>query len=501
MSKKFLLSAVAVSVIASVASAATTGKPGILTGNYDTNVSKEWVLQNKLNSSDSNVTLDTTSLKYTPQGIPAGSLDNPTLNIDFSGVKAIDLNNTTSLGICEDVNADTNSSVLKFDHIDTANNKIVFKAIDSANTMGNSKHYFICDTDTNKTSTAYGFKLKLDPDTPTAGIKFVLYSGDSQEVNDISNELTAVKRVSQLCAKVSSPASAKIDPATGFVAFGQSSSTTTSGCTSTTTTNTQNTDNIIISYYDNKKDIGVANYEISNYAFLANVTASNELPLDTTNTDYTLSNSIGTKQDLVIDNNKVFKMAVKDLNFVANPANNDETNMTLTIAVDGKTPLSETTFSANIGFNLQNNTDSFTNGYSAVENAGQWVFKGTKVEIPYVVASGDTQTAIRLTNGQGVNANVYWTCTDDNGVTVSNLKVPAATLPNDETYVPANGAAAWLTRDILKAAQAQNPDFAPNGKMKCSPLVTATSGVNGVVIMTINGARDRVIPVTTQVQQ
>jgi hypothetical protein len=121
--------------------------------------------------------------------------------------------------------------------------------------------------------------------------------------------------------------------------------------------------------------------------------------------------------------------------------------------------------------------------------------------MPYVVASGDTQTAIRLTNGQGVNANVYWTCIDDNGRSVSNIQVKAATMPNGEKYVPANGAAAWVASDILAAAQAQDPDFAPNGKMKCSPLVTATSGVDGVVIMTINGARDRVIPVHTEVQE
>ena len=493
MGKRFLLSAIAVSVIAGSAYA------GKLKGSDDINVSKEWVLQNKLNKGDANVTLNTDKLKkYEPTNIPAGTLSNPTLNITFSGVKAVDLNETDNLGICESGKS-SNTSVLEYDHIDKANNKIVFKAIKADNTMGNSKIYFICNTDTNKTDGKYGFKLKLDPDAEKVGIKFQLYSGDSQEIQDESNELSTVNRVEQLCAKVATPANAKIDPATGFVAFGQNTTTTSSGCNTSTTTNTQKTDKIIISFYDNKSKIGKAKYEVKNYAILANVTASNALPIDKKNTTYTVTK--GTQKDLVIDDNKIFKMAATGIDYTSTPKKNDENNMTLTIAVDGNTPLSETTFSADIGFNLKNETDSFTKGYSSTEDAGKWVYKGTKVDIPYVVSNGDTRTVIRLTNGQSVNANVYWTCTDDNGVTVANIQVPAATMPNGEKYVPANGAAAWLTKDILAAAQAKNPDFAPNGKMKCSPLVTATAGVKGVVIMTINGGRDRVIPVTTQVQE
>ena len=492
MGRRFLLSAIAVGMIASVASA------GKLTANYDINVSKEWVLQNKLNDRDSNITIDTLNVNYVPTDIPAGSLDNPTLNIDFYGVKAIDVNTSVNLGICE-LGNDGNTSILKYDHIDTTNNKIVFKAIKSENTMGNSKKYFICDTDTNNTSSAYGIILKLDPDASNAKMEFKLYSGDSQELNDHTNQLIVDNKVSQLCAKVTTSANAQIDPATGFMAFGENTTTTSSGCTSTTTSNTDKTDKIIISFYDNKSLIKDANYEIGNYAILANIKASNELPIDINNTTYTLTGT-GTQEDLSIVDNKIFKMAAKNVDYTNTPSLDNETNMTLTITVTGDKPLNETKFTAEIGFNLLNKTDSFTKDYSTLEDAGAWTYKGTTVEIPYVVKNSDTNTIIRLTNGQSVNANVYWTCTDNNGITVANIQVPAATLLNGEKYVPANGAATWLASDILQEARTQNPDFATGnkrieGKMKCKALVTATSGVNGVAVMMINGGRDRVIPV------
>jgi hypothetical protein len=486
MKRRFLFSAVLIGALASSAYATE----GILKyeSATDLNVSKEWVIKNKLTNSDSNITLSTTDIKYIPRGIPAGSLDNPTLNIEFNNVKAIDVNESTNLGLCE-LGEDKNLSVLKFDHVDTANNKIIFKAINADNTMGNSKTYFICDTETNDTSGNFGFIVKIDPDsTSKPGIQFKLYSGDSQEVNDYTNTVYTGNQVAQLCAKVTTKADATIDPSTNFVAFGAVTSTT--GCTDTT--QTDKSDNIAITFYDNKSKIGNKDYEVGNYAILANVKASNELPIDIDNTSYTVSN--GTKQDLKIVDNKEFDMAATGINYTANINTDDTTTMTLILSVDGKTPLKTTTFTADLGFNLLNNVDDFTSGFSSEEDAGKWSYKGTQVFIPYVVSNKDTTTVIRFTNGQDINATVYWSCTDDNGVSVMNFTVPSVTAENGEDFVPANGAAAWLARDILAKAKELNNDFAPDGKMKCTPLVTSTSGVDALVIMQINGGRDRVIP-------
>jgi hypothetical protein len=487
MRSKLLLS------VAAIALASTNLFAGKLYGVNDVNVSKEWVLKNKLTKTDANITFATESIIYVPTDIPAGSLDNPTLNINFIDVKKVEVPTDiqSKLGICE-VGNDSNVSVLKFDHVDTANKKIVFRSIDAANTMGNSKKYYICDIETNQTSSALKITYTLDPDK-TPGLEFVLYSGDSQEPRDRAVPSSILNKVEQLCAKVVTTADAKIDPATGFVAFGQNIAN--NGCSSATSNETA--DNIEIAFYDMKKNIGNANYEVGKYAILANITASKELPLNTKETTYTVSN--GTKEKLVISDNKIFKMAAKGIDYTATPLTNDTTTMSLTITVDGETPLQETTFTADLGFNLLNETDAFTHGLVTTTDAGKWSFKGTLVAMPYVVKNDDTTTAIRLTNGQNVNADVYWTCTDDNGVVVPNIKVPSVT--SKTTSIPANGAAAWLARDILKVAQDANPDFAPNGKMKCKALVTATDGVCAVEIMQINGGRDRVIPTSVMNNQ
>ena len=499
MRSKILRGIVAVSIVASSAMA------GTLTSDLDINVSKEWLAKNKLTDADSNVTINLSSFRYKPTDIPAGSLDNPTLNVAVTGVVGLDINSTddATLGLCED-GGDINKSVLKYDHIDSDNHKIIFKSIDSDRQMGNSKNYFLCmvNEDGNETNATVGGKVVLtaniDEKVGVVKNQYILYSGDSQEINDESKEVQITNQTQQLCAKVAQKADQKIDPATGFVAFDQTS-TTTGGCNSSTTTNLTKKDDIIIAFYDTKSKIGNASYEVSNYTAVATIKSDRELPLDTDNTKLSSTNNTNNTKLTINDDKDEFKISEKSVSFTATPSKNDDFNLTLTLAVDGETVLKETKFTADLGFDL-NNDGTVEDDFSSNGNdAGAWLYKGTSVNIPYVVANGDTETYIRLTNGASVDSDVYWNCTDDDGLTVTNILVDSA--DQKHSYVPKNGASVWTTTAILEAAQDVNPDFAPNGKMKCTPLVTSTSGVEGVVIMTINGARDRVIPVTTQVQK
>jgi len=480
MGKRFLLSAIAISVIAGVANAGTLTTPSAK------KISKEVLKQKKLTNQQLAVDIDG-NMTYVPTQIPAGSLSNPTLNIVFSegGINPL----ASGINLC----TGTNTRILSFDHVDTANNGLVLKAVSNDVTMGNSNHYFLCD-DNNHTlennSSITTLNLTGNDLSNPVKVTFKLYSGDSQVLND-SAEANLYVKDTELCMGVKTKADAKIDPATGFVAFDMNTSNSGDFCSgANTTTNLTKTDKIEIGINDKRN---LFKYHINDYNVTMNIQSDKNIPIDSTNT--TLTSTEGSAQiDEVNNTNLVGRISVSVPNTDNNTTEANNT-ATWTVAVNGQDKLSKVKFTANLGIDLNSDKTADIDTANGLD-AGNWSYKGTEVIMPYVVANGDTQTAIRLTNSSNVDSNVYWSCTDDNGVTVDNLLVNSA--DQGHTYVPKNGAAAWLAKDILDAARAKNPDFAPNGKMKCTPLVTSTNGVNGVVIMTINGARDRVIPTINQ---
>jgi len=472
--------------VAILALAASMSFAGTITTN-DQNISIEQLKYAELNNVDVNFTIDG-NVTYTPTTIPAGSLSNPTLNVKVYGATIPDTLSGINLCTLDDTN--TSVRVLSFDHVDLANNQLVLKPDNADTTMGNSLKYFLCDDDNASLTADNGITVDLDPKDLTNPIEmeFNLYSGDTQQLNDTAKGIVG-KKAAQICMGVVTPLDAKIDPATGFVAFGANTVTANDLCNgSTVTSDYQKIDTLVLGVRDNYDNFAVP---VSTYGIVANITPSVSIPVDAANT--TVVDNFQGDSAFISRTNTLIS---SETSVTDNTASKDY-NITINVAVDGQTAMNTTKFDVDMGVDVNDDGKIDVNEHPGL-NGGSWTFQGTAVQIPYVVSSGDTQTAIRLTNGQSVNADVYWTCTDDNGVTVSNIQVPAATLTDNGTYVPANGAAAWLASDILAAAQAVNPDFAPNGKMKCSPLVTATSGVSGVTIMTIDGARDRVIPTNSQ---
>jgi len=484
MRSKFLLGVATFSLVASAAVA------GELTVGSTGKISIEALKKAKLNNTEIKVAIDG-NMTYIPTGIPAGSLSNPTLNIVFSE-GAIN-SDTSGIDLCEVNSTGGLTGILNFDHVDTANNGLVLKAISNDKTMGNSKKYILC----NKNGTDYDslennasitkLALKGDDLTSPVGIEFKLYSGDSQALNDQASGTLYTKDY-EVCLGVISKADALIDPATGFVAFGGSTATSGDFCDGvTSTTNLEKTDKIVLGIKDKKGDF---KYPISDYNVTTEIIPSKAIPIDVTNTQFGATAGGNASKDDINSTYISGRVAVNGLDLDATT----DINATWTLAVNGTDKISDVTFKANMGVDLDADGTADIDQRADLD-AGAWIYKGKTVKMPYVVSSADTQTAIRLTNGANVNADVYWSCIDDNGVEVSNILVNSADQGN--SYVPANGAAAWLARDILAAAQAKNPDFAANGKMKCTPLVTSTNGVDGVVIMTINGARDRVLPTET----
>jgi hypothetical protein len=306
-----------------------------------------------------------------------------------------------------------------------------------------------------------------------------LGTGDSQAIHDRAFANIG-KQINQICCQVNTALNAQINSGSNFMAFGVSGS-------SCGNNGTPKTDTLQIQCRDYTTNYGVTSLN----DILVVKGDSTGIPFDKNNITASSTNVAASSTKIEVNDNKV-KVTYKNDTIPTNRRNYPQ-NYNLTLAVTGDKKIPVTNFTVDFGLDLNQNGNVDMYKLKAA-NAGDWKYNGTTLKSPYVAVNGDTQTIFRVNNFSNVDAETYWTCTDDNGVEVSLLKVNP--VHADSSIVPTNGAAAWLAADILKAAQDQNPDFAPNGKMRCSILVTtpAANQASGVEIMTINGGRDRVIP-------
>jgi len=493
MGKRFLLSAIAVSVIAGSAYAGDLNLT-ITNAQNDVNYTKEWTLQNSLAGNASKITI-APAFVYTPKNIPLGSEKNPVLNVKFTNVKDIKVDSgNNNLMVCE-INASDDpvqdDPVLKY-KADNGVDGFTFVSYSSNGQdvyMTNGKRYAVyvgADLNCTKT-TSHLLTLKndanttltlKDKDVKSVGIEVSLGTGDSQDVHDTATG-TVGKMIDQICCQVNTSLNAKINSGSDFMAFG------VVGNNACGNNATPKTDDLTIQCKQYTTDYGIINFND-----IMNIKADQSLPFDADNIAADKGGAAVAADDIKVGTNEV-NVTYKD--DVANINAANAINYTVTLAVTGDKKIPVTNFTVDFGLDL--NKNGSVDMYKLQDaSAGSWTYNGTTLTTPYVVANGDTQTAIRLVNNSNVDANVYWTCTDDNGVTVSLLEVKSA--DQKSVQLKAGGASAWLAKDVLAAAQAQNPDFAPNGKMKCSALITTPAGnqATGVTIMTINGARDRVIP-------
>jgi len=122
------------------------------------------------------------------------------------------------------------------------------------------------------------------------------------------------------------------------------------------------------------------------------------------------------------------------------------------------------------------------------------------IKVPYMVSNSDTETYVRINNkSNSLDARVTFDVTDDNGVAVTGLAVTPADENGTATDVSKLNARVWAASAILAKAQASNASFAANGKFRAVINVTVPDGdASAVAIMTVNGGRDRVIPVSSK---
>jgi hypothetical protein len=486
MSKKFLLSAATVAIIASTATA------GTVKGTNDINVSSEWLQQEYIKNSG-NVDINVSGgFIYTPEKIKLTSLKNPVLNVKFTNVKdiAVNIPPKKKLLVCEVNSTNPNNFKTIGDQpvlIYNANDGVSGFTLTAATAdtyMTNGRHYALMLADTNCSDAELAIKdpnlFTIKPtskDVTNISEELTLGTGDTQQVQDSASDTATVSIMPQVCASVTG-FSKKIDPTTGFVAFAPLVGT----CGATNTTAKQ--DSITVTYTDVNPI--TANYQLTTADVIDTINSSISIPVAKV---YVNNVDVTNNSDVFKKDNNSFTFVNKNYNFPT--VKGTATNVTYTFEVNGKDPIKPVDFKLTSKIDLnQDGTPDITKLNEA--NAGSWVYNGTTLTTPYIAVNASTQSILRIVNDSNVNANVYWTCNDDFGNVVTNITVKA--YDENTTGVVKGGASNWLASDILKAAQTVNPDFAPNGKMSCRALVTSTSGVSGLEIMTINGGRDRVIP-------
>ena len=508
MGKRFLLSAIAVSVIAGSAYAGElVAKSGVTT---EVNASKEWA---KVTSSpDVNITLG--NFIFKPTNIKYSPLDNPVVNITFDGAADTKPGSGHKIYICEVNSSDSSAApkdqkaILKY--VSNYKNKLSFEQLNDMK-LANGKFYgFFVDVNESNCSqssngTAYNassnnyfagptlLAVTLNKDNPAnVGMNLIVAAGDSQNQEDSASISDIITIKQQFCATVASKFYQNIDTA-DFLTFESTSYTCGSGnCPGNTA---KDTDEVKITIVSDDGSCINNTYSVTNLASAkVKITADSAIPvkevtgykLATGNDSTTKLSSASVKNT----DNKVFEYDATDDSTITIAADSNNTTK-LAIKVNGTDTISPVNFTADLTIEPKNDTTMKETLLTGAD-AGSWGYNGVAKTIPYAVSSSDTRTAVRVANTGAKDARVYWTCWDDNGNKVSYLEVKAA--DTKKTTIPANGAAAWLMKDVLAAAQAKNPDFAPNGKMTCKVLATKTGSVSVVPIMTINGARDRVIP-------
>lgn len=360
--------------------------------------------------------------------------------------------------------------------------------------MSNGKEYAVfvntngdlnCSADDNATiltnENNASTTLTLGKDAQNVAMTVTLGTGDSQQIHDTATA-TVGSLINQICCRVNSKLSAKINSGSDFMAF------SAAGNNSCGSASTIKTDKLTVECKDYSTSYGVTTLND-----IMNIKADKNVPFDAKNIIADNTGTAVSTDDIKVGSNDV-NVTFKD-DPISLTGGLKTYNVTLAVTGDKQIPVTNYTVDFGLDLNKKGNVDMYK-----LQNAsaGSWTYNGTTVTTPYIVSSANTQTAIRLVNNSPVDANVYWTCTDDNGVTVPLIQVKSADQKSDT--IKAGGAAAWLAKDILAAAQAENPDFAPNGKMTCSALITTPNNgeASGVTIMTINGARDRVIPTSAQ---
>ncbi|MBN2895217.1 MAG: hypothetical protein JXK05_04920 [Campylobacterales bacterium] len=179
-------------------------------------------------------------------------------------------------------------------------------------------------------------------------------------------------------------------------------------------------------------------------------------------------------------------------------ANDLTAGKALIVSTDSATILDTRTFKASLSIDDTNdnaNVAPAADAHTLLSDADSVVLtiNGYQAYSPYIIASADTKTYVKIVNDSNLDGDVTFDVVDENGEQAANLMVKTVFNPA-YAALAAGSTGTYSAHDILAAAQAVNP--AVSSKFAVKMTVNAAKGnVYSTVVQTIDGVRERVFQV------
>ena len=460
--KNILLSTVAMATMFTAANAGTID----LTDRTGTTAGDAFQLSSELHTANAGAgttaAMATVISSYTPTAIPLGTLTDPAFNITMTnGV----LNVPANTVLCSVTNAGT---VVGEYATGTGTAQVVFQAPGGGSTISNNVAY-VFGIDAAADGTCDGAAHAMTVDLPQGELsESMTMSAGTAATQVIHDTATAgiLSTVTEYSASNTGLLDGQIDAADDFLTF----TGAVAADVLTTTISRAYTDASVAEADD----------------FLT-VTLNSTVALPTV-TVTAVDNAVAAAAVTAATGDMSWSIVGTGTQVVANA----DTFVT-TLTTDGTTVIPETTFTTDVEIDFSGTTVQGTSALLTSAAAGNWSIFGYNGTVPYVSTGGTTTTVFKVNNSSTTPAEVFWTVTDDAGITVSNLSVNAV-LGDANSELGAGEGNAWLASSIQAAAAAVNPAFGTSFRATVIVPTTPTD-VSAVAVMQIDGGRDRIIPV------
>ena len=431
--RRVMLSAIAATMVTTVAFAATTTSPNTGIINIDGQKAPRTISKELVSIQDTNVSVG--RISYIPHGIPAGTLKNPIFKFIFNNKIA---KYGSNLGVYEENASDINKSTLVANNptLSSGGKVLTFTAVTGDTYVTNGKKYYV-GSDGNESASINNKDLNItvvqstSPSNVTAAAQ--LYSGDSQDLADSAPATVILQPEAEYSASVTNPFNANIDASTSFTKFYNNYVGTK-----------KTTDNLQIDINDKKLTYNLNPND-------ANITVYYDTNLSKVGATVTDSYSNGGQDNNATDVGDASYSANKKLTTTdLNGTNTYDANLT-TAAVLGKSTINPTTFTVKVG--VTKGTHYFPL-LSKNTSAGQWGIYGYNAQIPNVsTSSNGTRTIMKFTNSTGKPTSVIFTLRDQKGHTVTL---------NSDNYpslagIPAGATSKYTAKELVGLIPAGNP--------------------------------------------
>jgi hypothetical protein len=392
MTRYLKIIAVAIAVLGLMASGAMAGTLTIK-GDKAQTVAKE-LIYGAAADATTDIDFGDVLTSYTPTAIAGGFVGSGNGSIEIkvsAGTLTNNVADPVKLQICRDNAGDF--TLLGNFNSGSETDTLVFT--NSAANISNGFKYVLMvtngagDVNCNAAADAGDLTLAIPANTDSVTATVTTYNTIVGEARDTSNSPTVVSAVTELSAKVSAKAAAKIDPAKNFMEF--------LGGNKTDTIEIQLDRDATI----NHKGTYVNGDKVKIVLDLSEVTA-----LKTDEEIAVASKLFNDVADTwTVSYDAAAKKATCSATLLGALVGGDAKPVVLTLTVDGTTSIKERTFKASVEFEYKADSPMKSHtGDSALltqVDAGEWRYDAIKVTIPYLSTSPKYKTTCMVNNTQG----------------------------------------------------------------------------------------------------